>query len=194
MVLIGLGNPGKNYRYTRHNAGFMVLDTLAERLSLKWKKPFFRNYAFIKGVYMEEQFLLVKPLTFMNNSGLIMDDLYGRGWIKNSEMAVICDNMDLPYGECRIKTRGSDSGHNGIKSVIQNIGNSDFIRVYIGVSRPSQGEDVVSHVLGKPDGDEFIRFQKGIDRGVEASLALINNPVQSVMNEYNRKNNQSKSN
>ncbi len=172
MVLIGLGNPGNNYRYTRHNAGFMVLDTLAERLSLKWKRPFLRNYTFTKGVYMEEQFLLVKPLTFMNHSGLIMDDLYRRGWIKNSEMAVICDNMDLPYGECRIKTRGSDSGHNGIKSVIQNIGNSDC----------------------KPDGDEFIRFRNGIDRGVEASLALINNPVQSVMNEYNRKNNQSKGN
>ncbi len=189
MVLIGLGNPGEQYHNTRHNAGFMVLDILADRLSLTWRKPFFRNYAFTKGVYREEKFFLVKPFTFMNQSGLVLDDIFRRDWVGDSPVVVVCDNMDLACGECRIKTKGSDSGHNGIKSIMNNIGDREFIRLYVGVSRPSAGEDVISHVLGKPGEGESDLFEAGVERGAEASLSLISSSVQSVMNEYNRKNN-----
>ncbi len=188
FLFIGLGNPGSKYHETRHNAGFMVIDKLAESLSLKFKKPFLKNYLTASGNFNEKQIVLIKPLTFMNRSGLIFNYFPGKYIFSNSKMVVICDNMDLSLGECRLKNGGSNSGHNGISSMISGFGSEDFLRIYVGISRPFQGESVISHVLGEIKDSEILDFKSGINRAVDASVSLLSNDVQRVMNEYNRRN------
>jgi len=189
FIFIGLGNPGSDYAETRHNAGFLVLDGLANKFSIKLKKPFLKSYLCGRGEIDGKKFLLVKPLTYMNNSGLIMNDIERRYVTPSSALIVVCDNMDLRYGLCRIKKSGSPSGHNGIASIQQFYGRTDFYCIYVGVSRPPEGADVVSHVLGRPDGADFDRFMEGVEKGVSAAASLMNGDLQRVMNEYNRRNN-----
>ena len=187
FLFIGLGNPGSEYHETRHNAGFMVIDRLAETLSLKFKNPFFKNYLIAVGNYQDKRVVLIKPTTFMNRSGLIFNYIPGK-YIFTDNMIVICDNMDLPVATCRVKNRGSNSSHNGMSSIINSYGSEEFIRIYVGISKPVQGESVISHVLGKLEDSEISDFSKGIDRAGKAALSLLTTDVQRVMNEYNRKN------
>ena len=189
MLFIGLGNPGYEYHETRHNAGFMVLDMLAERLTLKFRKPFFKNYLIAKGFHLGEPLIFIKPLTYMNNSGLVLDYVPSKYIQKDGSMVIICDNMDLSTGECRIKTKGSITGHNGLSSIIKYYGSDNFIRIYVGISRPEHGTSIISHVLNKPDIDEQEKFRTGTERASYAAEALFSTNVQRVMNEYNRRNN-----
>ena len=144
MVFIGLGNPGPEYHETRHNAGFMVIDELARIFSVNLRKPFFKNYLIASGFYKGEEIILIKPLTFMNRSGLILPGITKKYIGSDTSLVVICDNMDLQYGECRVKTKGSNSGHNGMSSIIENYEHGDFIRIYIGISRPAENGEIIS--------------------------------------------------
>ncbi len=188
LLLIGLGNPGPDYHETRHNAGFMVIDNIVENLSLKFKKPFFKNYLLASGLYQDKKVVLIKPMTFMNRSGLIFNYIPKKYIQGNNKFVVICDNIDLPIGECRVKNKGSGSGHNGMNSVISTYGSEDFLRIYVGISRSTSGESVVSHVLGKFEENELSEFNKGIKKASDAAVSLLTTDVQRVMNEYNRKN------
>lgn len=188
MLFIGLGNPGAEYHETRHNAGFMVIDTMANKLSLKFKKPFFKNYLIARGYYQDKEVVLIKPMTFMNRSGFVFNHIPNKYFSLDNSLVVICDNMDLAVGECRIKNKGSNSGHNGIKSIIEGFGSKEFVRVYVGIARPLSGEAVISHVLGKPENFEFANFKKGIERASNAAVSLLTINVARVMNEYNRRN------
>ena len=136
LLIIGLGNPGSKYRETRHNAGFAVIDNLASKSGLYLGKPFFKKYLIGRLKTDSGIIYLVKPLTFMNRSGMILNEIFRKTGASASEMILVCDNMDLKPGMIRLKTRGSSAGHNGIKSVIDNIGSEDFKRLYIGVGRP----------------------------------------------------------
>jgi len=189
LLFIGLGNPGLVYHETRHNAGFMVIDKLVDKLSFKYKNPFFKNYLVAQGLFQNQQIVIIKPMTFMNNSGLIFNYLPGKYINNNTKVVVVSDNMDLSLGECRIKNKGSNSSHNGMSSIINSYGSGDFLRVYVGVSKPAEGETVISHVLGKCEESDFLVFQKGIERASNAAYSLITHDVQRVMNEYNRRNN-----
>lgn len=171
----------------------MVIDELAGRFSIKLKKPFFKDYSIARGLYQGEEIILIKPLTFMNRSGLILPGITQKYINYDTSLVVICDNMDLANGECRVKTKGSDSGHNGMSSIIENYENSDFIRIYIGISRPSSDDSIISHVLGKPGERDLSEFKEGVERGASAAVALLSATTARVMNEYNRKNNKNKS-
>ncbi|MCK5197718.1 MAG: aminoacyl-tRNA hydrolase, partial [Spirochaetales bacterium] len=173
--------------------GFMVIDELAGRFSIKFKKPFFKDYFIGRGLYQDEEIILIKPLTFMNRSGLVLPGINKKYIGSDTTLVVICDNMDLAYGECRVKTKGSDSGHNGMSSIIENYESSDFIRIYIGISRPSADDSIISHVLGRPGEEDFPEFKKGVERGASAAVSLLSTTIARVMSEYNRKNNQNKS-
>lgn len=188
FLFVGLGNPGSEYHETRHNAGFMVVDKLAENFSLKFKKPLFKNYLIAVGVHEHTKVILMKPLTFMNRSGLIFNYIPGKYFDSNTKMVVICDNMDLPVGECRLKNKGSNSGHNGISSIINGYGSEKFLRIYVGISRPDKGESIIFHVLGEFSDHDLSDFKTGIDRAGNAAVSLLNTGVQRVMNEYNRRN------
>lgn len=130
----------------------------------------------------------------MNRSGLVLADINKKYIGYDKSMVVICDNMDLPYGECRVKTKGSDSGHNGMSSIIANYKHGDFIRIYIGISRPAEDKEIISHVLGRPEGSDLLEFKEGIERGASAAVSLLTTTAVRVMNEYNRRSNQDKSN
>ncbi|AEC02196.1 aminoacyl-tRNA hydrolase [Parasphaerochaeta coccoides] len=189
MIACGLGNPGTEYEHTRHNVGFDVVATVAAFLHVPMRKRFCRPYERGDGFFSSgTRFVLMRPLTFMNGSGRILKYVQRLLRLPGTDLIVVCDQMDLPCGSIRIRKGGKDAGHRGLKSIIQHYGSEDFIRLYIGVGRPSAGTSVVEHVLSRPAPDEVPAFQKGIARGADALAALLaGRPLQEVMNEFNGK-------
>ena len=185
-IAIGLGNPGEEYIRTRHNAGFRVIDRLAERNGEKLKKAFLRPFLYTPGSRNEKNLILVKPLTYMNRSGNILPAVIGKWKAESRRVIIICDNMDLPPGEVRIKQKGSSAGHNGIKSVLEYLDSGDFYRIFVGVGRPSPGVSVVDHVLGYDEHEEH-KLAEGEEKAAEAVMAMVEHPLSRVMNEFNRK-------
>lgn len=189
FLVIGLGNPGKKYEKTRHNAGFLVLNMLSQKLAIKTAKKISQPYQVGKGAFSGSGILLVKPLTFMNRSGEILPNLQKQYNIDSAEIFVCVDNMDLPPGEIRIKKGGGHAGHNGLRSILTHMTDRSFVRVYIGVGRPAEGETVIDHVLGDPQENEMHAYRQGIEKAVNAIIScLAGTRIEKVMNEYNRKN------
>lgn len=189
FLLVGLGNPGDKYRKTRHNAGFAVVDRLAGLFGVEFKKSFLKPCLTAKITTEQYIFYLIKPLTFMNRSGDVLNYLFRKSGTSVDDMIIICDNMDLKPGMIRLKLKGSSAGHNGIKSVIANIERADFKRMYIGVGRPEDGAAVVDHVLGKFGKDDEECFSEAVVKAADALLSLREKPLHLVMNEINKKNN-----
>lgn len=188
LVFIGLGNPGKKYRKTRHNAGFAVLDHIAERYGLVFKKEFLKPVKTAAFETDERLVFLVKPLTYMNRSGDIMKWIIARVGADEGSMTIICDNMDLKPGRIRLKSGGSSAGHNGIKSIIENLGSPGFQRMYIGVGRPEKGESIVEHVLGEFYDEDLPAFGDSVTEAADALMKLAEKPAHLVMNEINKRN------
>ena len=189
MLIVGLGNPGIRYHNTRHNVGFGVIDLVAERCHVNLKKRLFHPYMFGKGVFQDANLYLVKPLTFMNNSGSIFPALLRRTAGRIEDTVVICDNMDLEPGMIRIRKRGSHAGQRGLKSIIEETGTAEFIRIYVGIGRPSADSHAIDHVLGIPAGQELERIMSGVKRAADAVLQIVSGAaLEQVMNEFNRKN------
>ncbi len=183
-LILGLGNIGAEYKETRHNCGFKVIELCAAFFHLKMKKRCFRLYQRAKLQKDDESFYLIKPLTYMNNSGNILP--YFKN-VETKDIIVICDQMDLPLSYIRIKKGGGTAGHNGIKSIINNLnGEKDFIRIYIGIGRPENGNSVVDHVLGVEKNQTL--FNQGIEKANNALIDIINNEsIENVMQKYNVK-------
>jgi PTH1 family peptidyl-tRNA hydrolase len=187
FIVAGLGNPGPAYVKTRHNVGFLCLDRLAEREGLSFKKVLFRPFEKLEISLGNSLFIFIKPLTFMNRSGQALWGLIRKYSLKPSQLIIVVDNMDLPPGVCRLKLKGSSAGHNGLKSIINETGSSDFIRLYIGVGRPEKGKSVIDHVLGEPTEKEKEAFDRGIKKAVDALYILSDLGPKESMNEINRK-------
>ncbi|MCL2791921.1 MAG: aminoacyl-tRNA hydrolase [Spirochaetaceae bacterium] len=185
-IFVGLGNPGEEYRLTRHNAGFLAIEVLSEKTNIKLKKGFFSNYLYGKGVYEGEEIFLVKPLTFMNRSGLILESVFKKADADLDNLVVICDNMDLYPGALRLKKEGGDAGHNGLHSIIQQAGTGNFGRFYIGIGRPVDKEKVYEHVLGIPEEPELTIFNNSINLAADYLLKTVTSSSEKVMNEVNR--------
>ena len=141
--LAGLGNPGREYSQTRHNLGFMVLDLLAEQLKLSWKRRALYSCA---GDNKRGLFLL-KPLTFMNQSGLAVAKALSYQKIPASQLLVICDDVNLPLGKIRLRAKGSDGGHNGLKSIIKHLSSQDFARLRLGMGPVPESLELSDFVL-----------------------------------------------
>lgn len=142
-AIIGLGNPGPRFTYTRHNIGFLVLDALADHFHENFKE--YNNLAHCTIIVNEKPILLVKPLTFMNNSGNVMPFITKKG-IKAENILVIHDELDMPEGKLKLKFGGSARGHNGLRSIIAAIGDQ-FARLSVGIDRPANREEVANYVL-----------------------------------------------
>ena len=151
-VIIGLGNPGPKYHYNRHNIGFLVLDALAEKYHASWHKKPDRESADIE--INGEKITLIKPQTFMNDSGKVISSLMKQG-IKAENILVVHDELEKPFGKIEFKTGGSHKGHNGLRSIIASCG-SDFHRLRFGIGRPERKEDVPDYVLSNFARDEII--------------------------------------
>jgi len=142
-IIIGLGNPGKQYHYNRHNIGFLVLDELAHKHNSSWQKKGDRETAEIE--VNGEKITLVKPQTFMNTSGKVVPSLLKQG-LKSENLLVVHDELEKPFGKVELKTGGSHKGHNGLRSIIEFCG-ADFVRLRFGIGRPERKEDVADYVL-----------------------------------------------
>lgn len=179
-IIVGLGNPGKSYATTRHNIGFMTLDRLAERWGCVFKPDKARKgeVATASGV------LLVKPQTFMNESGQCVGALAHYFKIAPEQIFVLYDDMAFPLGKMRLRPGGSSGGHNGIKSLIAHLGTEKFPRLRIGIGAAG-GKEMVSHVLGNFRPDEREVLEKTLDRACEAALFTIQHGIEAAANKYN---------
>jgi PTH1 family peptidyl-tRNA hydrolase len=185
--VVGLGNPGERYSGTRHNVGYMVVDALARRLGVSFKKKIFRSYSSGKGTHEGRSLHLVKPLSFMNNSGRAVREALRETRGALSEMLVVCDSLDLSPGTIRLKLKGSSGGQKGLQSIIQSLGTEDFMRLSIGIGRPRQKEKVIAHVLGSPRRHEEELIASAVEKAAQAALLLLTEGPARVMNEVNRK-------
>ena len=184
-LIAGLGNPGREYENTRHNAGFASIDRLAEKnhISIDMKKFQARcGTGYIGG----QKVLLLKPQTYMNLSGESLRAACDFFKIDpEQELIVIYDDISLAPGQLRIRAKGSAGGHNGIKSIISHLGTQVFLRVKVGVGEKPQGWDLADYVLGHFSKEEQQVMQESFDRAADAAAALLSEEVQQVMNEYN---------
>lgn len=184
-LIAGLGNPGREYENTRHNAGFASIDRLAEKnhISIDMKKfQALCGTGYIGG----QKVLLLKPQTYMNLSGESLRAACDFFKVDpEQELIVIYDDISLAPGQLRIRAKGSAGGHNGIKSIISHLGTQVFLRVKVGVGEKPQGWDLADYVLGHFSKEEQQVMQESFDRAADAAAALLSEEVQQVMNEYN---------
>ncbi|CAJ1198352.1 aminoacyl-tRNA hydrolase [Companilactobacillus nantensis] len=183
-LIVGLGNPGKKYDRTKHNMGFMTIDKLMDEYGqTQMKKDFEAEYCKFK--VDGETVFLVKPLTFMNESGRAVNFLMGYYQIKPEEMMVIQDDLDMPIGKVRLRTKGSAGGHNGIKSIISAVGTKDFDRIKIGIQHPAK-QTVVNWVLTPFSKDDEPVALAGIDQATEMVKDWVSGlSADQLMNKYN---------
>lgn len=187
-LIAALGNPGPKYAGTRHNVGFEVADALARRHGLefdsaradalvaRWRTPLVTGGA-----------LVAKPLTFMNLSGFAVAELARYFRIASGDIFVVVDDVALELGRLRARARGSAGGHNGLKSVAEQLGTEEYPRLRVGVGRGDQRRDLADHVLAKFDAAEAPVIAEAIDRAADAVEAFIASDIQSVMNTFNRR-------
>ncbi|MCR5206903.1 MAG: aminoacyl-tRNA hydrolase [Eubacterium sp.] len=184
-IIAGLGNPGAKYAKTRHNAGFMALDLLAEKEGFEYKKLKFRALV-ADEIIGGKRCLIMKPQTMMNLSGeavLAAAQYYN---IPDEKIIIIYDDVSLDVGKIRVRRKGSAGGHNGIKSIISCLGSEDFPRVKIGVGKkPTPEYDMISWVLGEIESDKKKAFDDKLNDAVGAAEAIIRDGVDSAMNEFN---------
>ena len=185
-LIVGLGNPGREYRETRHNVGFMVADEIAKRRGLTLAMaPSQVPDTFVAKKYGPEALLVAKPLTFMNRSGDAVAALAYYYDIDPADLLVVVDEVALPFGRLRARARGSAGGHNGLKSVIERLGTTEFPRLRLGVGRGDTRRDLVDHVLSKFEADEKSALEEFITRAADAAEMFAADGIERVMNAYN---------
>lgn len=183
-VVVGLGNPGSKYRDTRHNVGFSVIDLLSERTKTKVNKIKFKSLygeANIGG----EKVLLVKPQTYMNNSGESVLEISNFFKVPVENIIVIMDDIDIDFSALKIRRKGSAGSHNGMKSIISLLRDENFPRVKIGVGRPQEGRDLSDFVLGRFSKSEEVEMKDTLDRAADAVECIVREGVSDSMNKYN---------
>jgi peptidyl-tRNA hydrolase, PTH1 family len=185
-IIVGLGNPGMRYAHTRHNVGFDTVDALAQREGLTWGKKRFHS-ALAEGTIGSQRVLLVKPQTYMNESGLAVGEIVRFYKVDLADLLVVCDDLDLLLGRIRLRARGAAAGQHGMESIIQHLGGqTGFPRLRIGVGRPAQGRDEnVDFLLSRPTRDERIALDSAIERAVDAILVYLAEGIGAAMNRFN---------
>ena len=181
-MIVGLGNPGRAYAHTRHNVGFDILDRFAKRRGIRILR---RQSRALVGSFETggEQILLVKPQTFMNESGQAVADLARKYHLEPTDVLVVYDDIDLPLGKLRIRTRGSSGGHKGMRSIISHLHSEDFPRMRIGIGRAGEAID---HVLSRFNSRERAIIDVTMQRAVDALEMILEEGLEAAMNQYNR--------
>ncbi len=183
-LFIGLGNPGPRYSHTRHNVGFRCVDLLALRwgISVNERRP---TVVLGQGRRLGQEVVLAKPRTFMNHSGEAMAYLRARFGAPPADMVVIYDEAALPVGKLRIRTGGSDAGHNGVKSIIAALGTQEFPRIRVGIGPAQAVQGQVAHVLGDFSGEEAPLIAQALELVAQAADCLLEESIQAAMNRFN---------
>ena len=185
-MIVGLGNPGREYRDTRHNVGFMVVDEIARRHGLTLSMaPSQVPETLVAKRFGADPLLVAKPLTFMNNSGDAVAALARYYDIAPSDLLIVVDEVALPFGRLRARARGSAGGHNGLKSVIARLGTTEFSRLRLGIGRGDVRRDLADHVLSRFEADEQAALEEFITRAADAAEMFAVDGIGKVMNTYN---------
>jgi PTH1 family peptidyl-tRNA hydrolase len=185
-LVAGLGNPGDNYRMTRHNVGFMVIDKIAETFSIPVNKKKF-DAMIGRGHIENVDVILTKPMLFMNRSGAPIHRILTYFGISSKDMLIIHDDIDLTFGRIKLKEKGGHGGHKGIKSLVDVFGGGDFARLRIGVGRPEAGIDVTNHVLGRFREEEMEMLNMSIKNARDAVVAFLIKGIGKAMNKFNHR-------
>ena len=185
FLIVGLGNPGPQYEFTRHNAGFLCMDLLAQQLGVKIDRIKFKSV--VADVAIEgSRCILMKPQTFMNNSGEAVRDAANFYKIPPEHIIILFDDISLPPGKLRIRRKGSDGGHNGIKSILYLLGSDQFPRIKLGVgAKPRPDYDLADWVLSTFQKDELSRMKEAMEKACEAVPLLVREETDRAMNLYN---------
>ena len=186
-LVVGLGNPGREYEATRHNMGFDTIDHLVEDYNVPQGGVKF-NAMYGKTMIGGEKVILMKPLSFMNLSGGPVREMANYFKIDpETELIVIYDDIDLEPGQLRIRKKGSAGGHNGIKHIIQQLGTQTFVRIKVGVGAKPKGWDLADHVLGRFSPEDREKFEDAVKDAVDAVSLMVQDRTDEAMNLYNRK-------
>ena len=185
FMLVGLGNPGERYRHTRHNCGFMALELWCSNHNCEMKKLKFKSHIG-ECTFAGKRILLQKPDTFMNNSGIAVKQAMDFYKLSPEQIIIIFDDISLPPGKLRIRRKGSDGGHNGIKSIISHIGGDSFPRIKVGVGiKPSPEWDLADWVLSDFRTEEKEAMPQSLKLAVQAAECIIEKGTDAAMNLYN---------
>lgn len=182
--IVGLGNPGNRYRFTRHNIGFLIIEKLAEKFAIDFSQKSF-NALWGKGKIHSTDILLVMPQTYMNLSGTAVQRLVAFFKVGISNLIVIHDDLDLPFGKIRLKTGGGNAGHKGLASLTEKLGSSDFVRVRIGIGRPSDKSSIEGYVLEPfKSNEELSILPEIIEEASEATTEIVFSGIEKALTKY----------
>lgn len=185
-LVVGLGNPGAEYSRTRHNLGFLVVQALARELGLQIKEKKYRSKVATAEIAGQKA-ILALPQTYMNLSGLAVKDLLDGYHLPPERMVVVYDDLDLRFGDIRVRPQGSPGTHKGMKSIVQEINTTVFPRVRVGIGPKSEGQDAAEFVLSEFSPEERENLKEVIDRACTAVKMVLAGEMQRAMNEFNRK-------
>lgn len=183
-LIVGLGNPGKRYASTLHNAGFLVCDRFADRNRLGPETSKFQGL-FRRGRVGDHDVGVLKPQTFMNLSGSAVAEALRYLPVEPADLIAVFDDMDIPAGRLRLRKAGGHSGHNGMRSVIDHLGTQDFPRIRVGIGRPEPERDATGHVLARPAAEQARQFEETLDRATDALEAIVRDGIEAAMNRFN---------
>jgi PTH1 family peptidyl-tRNA hydrolase len=185
-LIVGLGNPGAEYAWTPHNLGFLVVDRLAERAGARVRRPEAKSYVG-RGRLGEVEVLLAKPQTFMNLSGMAVQELVARHQVDPRELIVVVDDVALPWGMLRIRERGTAGGHNGLKSIIAALETTEFARIRLGIQPGHPVADLAAYVLRPFRRSELEAAAELVDAAAEAAELILAEGVERAMSRFNRR-------
>lgn len=184
FLVVGLGNPGSQYEFTKHNVGFLTVDYLADKLNIKINKLKFKGL-FAKEKIENEDVVLLKPQTYMNLSGESVRDFANFFKISPENIIVVVDDVDLPMGKIRIRKKGSAGTHNGMKSIIYQLQSDNFIRIKVGIEREDRKDDLADYVLKGFSKDEVPIMEESMERAAKAVLEILKKGPDVAMNKFN---------
>lgn len=184
-LIVGLGNPEQDYSKTRHNMGFNVINKLAKTYEIEVNKSKFDGL-FEVGEIEGKKVILLKPQTYMNLSGKSIIQAVNFYKINIKNLIVIYDDIDVEKGNIKIRKQGSAGSHNGMKSVIEELGTENFTRIRVGIGRPEFKDDMINYVLGSIPEDEVKALEEGEEKAKDAAIEIIKNGVDSAMNKFNK--------
>ena len=183
-LIVGLGNPENEYAHTRHNMGFDTVNELAKKNNIKITTTKFKALCEI-GIIQNQKVILLKPQTYMNASGESIKEVVDFYKIKPTEIIVIYDDIDIEKGKIKIRKKGGAGSHNGMKSIIEELNSTEFMRIRVGIGQPKFKSDMINYVIGKVPEDEQKILQQGVEKAAKAVEEILENGIDIAMNKFN---------
>ncbi len=187
-LIVGLGNPGDDYTYTRHNLGFLILDEIGQKTGLRFKQSSSVQGLTAEGKIKSQEVYLLKPLTFVNLSGLAVKSVIAQKEIPLENILIICDDLHLDFGQLRLRPHGKDGGHNGLTSIIEQLKTENFPRLRVGIGQAKQKENTVNFVLGKFTNEEGKQLGAVVESAAACTVSWLSEGINKAMNQFNKRN------